>query len=298
MHPRRRFARRAGRGDARGMTTRAVVLGGGGVAGIAWEVGLIAGLGERGIDLAAADLVVGTSAGSVVGALLRGGVDLAAMLEAPDAADGRMAAPSFDVTAIVAAMGRALEGASGAQDARARLGAIALAAPTVPEAERREVIARRLPFSAWPPGRLLVTAVDAVTGEFLTFDADGPVGLVDAIAASCAVPGVWPPMTVDGRRLMDGGIRSITNADLAAGHDRVLVIAPYRVPFNPLGTAVDAEVAELARTGRALVVDADTEALQAFGSNPLDPVTRGPSALAGRRQAALIADDVRALWEG
>ena len=169
------------------MTKRALVLGGGGVTGVAWEIGMLAGLAEAGVDVTDADVVIGTSAGSVVGALVAGGLDPQTMYAgqlAPPAAEipARLALPTILRWAWVAA-GRRDE-----QRARARIGAMALAAPTVPEADRRAVIAARLNGATWPERRLLITAVDARTGEFVVFDRDQGVDLVDAVGASCAVP--------------------------------------------------------------------------------------------------------------
>ena len=87
-----------------------------------------------------------------------------------------------------------------------RIGAVALATETVPEPVRRDVIAQRLPSHDWPDRVLRLTAIDTATGELVVFDRDSGVGLVDAVAASCAVPGAWPPVTIAGRRYMDGGV--------------------------------------------------------------------------------------------
>jgi NTE family protein len=139
--------------------------------------------------------------------------------------------------------------------------------------------------------------VDAADGSFAAFEAGSGVALVDAVAASCAVPLVWPPITIGGRRYIDGGMRSVTNADLATGCDRVLVVAPFVPPDSPLGPTLDQEVAGLRDGGaRVEVVLADDAALQAFGTNPLDPATRAPSARAGRAQAARVLAAVRDLW--
>ena len=279
------------------MTTRALVLGGGGVAGIAWEIGLLAGLAEQGIDVRDVDLVVGTSAGSIVGTLLRGGDDLPGLygrqLE-PATAERRV---DFDGLAMMTAIGQALEGVNGEEEARARVGALALRAATVPETERRAVIETRIGDPAWPARRLVVTAVDTADGSFHAFDADSGVALLDAVTASCAVPTVWPPITIGGRRYMDGGMRSVTNADLAAGCDRVLVVAPFpAAPGSPLGPGLDDEVARLRDGADVHVVLADDTALRAFGTNPLDPATREPSARAGHAQASAVADAVRTFW--
>jgi NTE family protein len=280
------------------MTTRALVLGGGGVAGIAWELGLLAGWAAQGLDVRDADLVVGTSAGSIVGTLLRSGRDLqelyAAQLGPVPATEPSV---QFDGAAMMAAFATALAGATGQQDARARVGELALRTSAVPEAERRAIIESRIGDPAWPAARLVVTAVDTADGMFAAFDSDSGVGLLDAVAASCAVPSVWPPITIGGHRFMDGGMRSPTNADLATGCAKVLVVAPAGgFPDSPLGPSLDEELELLRKEADVRLVLADATALQAFGTNPLDPATREPSARAGRAQADAELAAVRAFW--
>jgi NTE family protein len=279
------------------MATRALVLGGGGVAGIAWELGLLSGWAAEGVDVTDADLVVGTSAGSVVGAQLRLTGDLQALYERqllPPVGEMNV---EFDGVSTMAAFAAAMAGNTGEQDARARLGALALTVDAVPEAERRAIIERRIGDPEWPAGKLVITAVDTADGEFLPFDAASGVRLLDAVTASCAVPGVWPPVTVNGRRLMDGGMRSVTNADLAAGCGKVLVVTPTRgMPGGLLGPGLDREIEILEKESEVHVVTADDAALAAFGSNVLDPATREPSARAGRAQAAATLEAARAFW--
>ncbi|HET6257924.1 patatin-like phospholipase family protein [Pseudonocardia sp.] len=277
------------------MTDRALVLGGGGITGIAWELGLIAGLAERGLDLTGADLLVGTSAGSVVGAQIATGVDVeeryAAQLVPPT---GEIAAALGRGTIV--RFGLAMIGSRDPQRVRARIGRLALKARTVPEAERIRVIGERLPVHEWPERALRIATVDAHTGEFVILDRDAGVPLVEAVAASCAVPGVWPPVSTGGRRFIDGGVRSPTNADLAAGFSRVVVIAPIVRGIGPL-VGVDAQVAALRADGSLVtVVSPDAAAVAAIGRNVLDPVRRAGSARAGRAQAAAAADAVGAVW--
>ncbi|NES13673.1 MULTISPECIES: patatin-like phospholipase family protein [Micromonospora] len=275
--------------------TRALVLGGGGVTGVAWELGLLAGLAQEGVDLAGADLVVGTSAGSVVGAQVCSGVPVAELYAA------QLRAPRGEVAARLGAgvlVRWAWAGARGrdAVRARARVGAMALAARTPSEASRRAVIAARLPVSRWPAGRLLVTAVDAASGEFVVFDAASGVPLVDAVGASCAVPGVWPPVTIGDRRYVDGGVRSAVNADLAQGAAAVVVLAPVTSGFGSM-PRLPAQVAALRAAGsRVAVVSPDRAARAAIGRNVLDPARRAGAARAGFTQAAAVAGEVAAVW--
>ncbi len=279
--------------------TRALVLGGGGITGIAWEIGLLLGLRDAGVDLTAADTVVGTSAGSVVGAQLACGLDLREMY------DAQLARPE---TGIGASFGRltmlryaALLMVPG-DDAtrRRRLGRASVRAAgrhdAVRPEERVAVIEAVLPTSSWPDRDLRVTAVDADTGELVVLDGHGDVDLVRAVASSCAVPLVWPPVPVDGRRLVDGGARSGTNADVATGAERVVVLAPLPRSFSRRQSIP----AQLARTGAraTAVVSPDEASLAAIGRNVLDPAQRAASARAGRVQAASVGADVARAWTG
>jgi NTE family protein len=274
--------------------TRALVLGGGGVTGVAWELGVLAGLHAGGLDLTGADLLVGTSAGSVVAAQVASGMSI------EDLYQRQLAGPGNELPArmsplLVARWGWAMLRARDAAAGRARIGRLALDADTVPEADRRAVIASRLPTHEWPEQRLLITAIDAHTGELRVFDRDSGVALTDAVAASCAVPGVWPPVTVDGHRYVDGGIRSGTNLDLAAGCDRIVVIAPTAAGGGPI-PSVAKQVAALGPGVRTVVVTPDRDARRAIGRNVLDPARRAGSARAGRAQASSVAAAVAAVW--
>jgi NTE family protein len=277
---------------------RALVLGGGGITGIAWETGVLAGLAEAGVDLTGADLVIGTSAGAVVGAQVTSGVGIeqlyARQLEPPSservARLGRAALARY-AWAMLRSRGRD-------EEFRRRVGALARAAAdaglTPTEEERLAVIASRLVSREWPDRRLVLTAVDAVSGEFRALDRDSGVPLVRAVAASCAVPGVYPPVTIDGRRYVDGGMRSAANADLAEGHERVVVLAPIARGVGPL-SSVDAQVSGM--VARVAVVSPDEASRRAIGRNVLDPAAREPSARAGHAQAAGVLEVVRAVWD-
>ena len=277
----------------------ALVLGGGGITGIAWEIGVLTGLAEAGVDLSGADLVVGTSAGSVVGAQLTSGADLetlfARQLEPPT---GERAARM--TRAALARYGWAVLRSRGDDVVfRRRVGTLALAAEqaglTPTEQERLDVIGSRLVSRAWPDRDLRITTVDAQTGEFRVLDRTSGVPLLLAVAASCAVPGVYPPVTIDGRRYVDGGMRSAANADLVEGCDRVVVLAPIPRGIGPLAS-VDAQVTGM--VARVAVVSPDEASRRAIGRNVLDPAARAGSARAGRAQAADVAAQVSEAWQG
>jgi NTE family protein len=280
------------------VTTRlALVLGGGGVAGIAWETGILIGIADESPDAARAlldaDVLIGTSAGSTVVAQIGSGLSLADLFARQVSPTSAEIDPDVAVDALIDFFVAALSDPdTTVAQKRQRIGAVALAADTVAESVRRDVIAQRLPSHGWPDRVLRVTAIDIATGELVVFDGDSGVELVDAVAASCAVPGAWPPVTIGDRRYMDGGIGSTINLHLAADCDAAVVLVPAGVSApSPFGAGPATEVAEF--SGVALGVFADDESLAAFGPNSLDPRCRPASAQAGRaqgrREAAAVA---------
>lgn len=274
---------------------RALVLGGGGVTGIAWELGILAGLAERGADLTDADLVLGTSAGSVVGVDVRSGAGLTELYQR------QLAPPDGEISAsmslrLMLRYGRVMAFSLDPMRARRRVGTLALRAQTESETARRRVIESRLPVTQWPAGLLRITAVDAATGEFRVFDATSGVGLVDAVGASCAVPGIWPPVSIAGRRYVDGGVRSPVNADLARGYQRIVVIAPLGQGFGTV-PSLARQVRRLTEEGSTVaVIQPGKAALKAIGRNVLDPARRAPAARAGHEQASEVEPEIRSVW--
>ncbi|WP_328446262.1 MULTISPECIES: patatin-like phospholipase family protein [unclassified Amycolatopsis] len=274
------------------MSGQALVLGGGGVAGIAWTTGLLAGLAGHGQDLTGADLIVGTSAGATVAAQVTSGVALADLFarQADPARQTPEIPAEIDMEKFVADFGAAFEDAGSPAEVRQRVGELALSAETVSEADRRAVIAARLPSHDWPEQRIVLVAVDAETGEPRQFDRTSGVSLVDAVAASCAVPGIWPPTTIDGRRYIDGGVRSGENADYASGATRVTVVAPLGLESPlPGEKALLTVLEDLRKAGAEIaVISPDEASVAAIGQNPLDPSTRTPAAEAGRAQGTAL----------
>lgn len=274
---------------------RALVLGGGGVAGIAWQNGVLVGLADAGVVVTDADLLVGTSAGANVAAQISSGLSREELYRRQ--IDARVQSrevlpPGNPLTELTAARAAIAAETDDPAEIRRRVGAFARAARTVPAQVRRAVVESRLPVHEWPQRRLLVIAVDAVSGEPQAFDRNSGVSLVDAVTASSAVPGVWPVVEIGGALYTDGGVRSTTNADYARGCERVLILAP--LPVWPL----DDEVAELVAGGaRVEVIAPDDASVVAFGENPLDPDCRVAAAKAGRAQGEAEAERIGRLWE-
>ncbi|MFB8038950.1 patatin-like phospholipase family protein [Streptomyces sp. NPDC056004] len=275
------------------MTDTALVLGAGGVTGSAWETGILHGLAKAGVDLSAADLIIGSSAGAVVGAQLASG-----LLGLPELYELQLADPQ-DMTGGRLGPLMLLRYAGAVLSARTpeaygrKLGRIAQdARPDITEEQRREAIASRLLSPEWPGRPLLVTTVDATTGELHTFDRDGGVSLVDAVTASCAVPGVWPVTRIQGRTWIDGGVHSTANAQLAAGYGRVVVIAPSASGNKAIASPRSQAAALAADGARVEVITPDAAAKKAFGRNPLDPSCRAAAARAGLEQSAAHTEAV------
>lgn len=275
---------------------RGLVLGGGGITGIAWETGLLLGLQDLGVDVTVADAVVGTSAGSVVGAQITTGIALsdlfAYQVSTPKPAPLARISP-----VVLAGFARSMLRARGDLEAFGRhvgrWSAKRAAAGKLPTLDARfDAIRERLPVQEWGPGgRLQVTAVDVETGALRVFDGTDGVTLVEAVAASCAVPGVYPPVPIQGRSYVDGGARSGSNADLLTDCDRVLAFTPVDRAVGPMRTA-----GELLGGVPHLVVSPDAASVAAIGKNVLDPARRAASARAGRDQAAAVAPLAREIW--
>lgn len=278
------------------MSKLALVLGAGGNAAIAWEVGVITGFADAGIDLRAANVVVGTSAGSVVGAQLTSGLSPEDLFQrqVDGALQSEESVPPVDLRAWRTELIRIQQ--QGESDAAATLrhiGRFARAAPTVDLAERTRVIAARLPTDTWPDTRLLIVAVNVATGERTVFDRASGVSLADAVTASCAVPGIWPTVLIDGQPYMDGGMYSLENADLAADSARVLIVSlPPAVP--PISVMpVERRRQPLYAAGRQIrLIQPDAASQATFasvGGNLLDPSVRQAAARAGREQGRRLA---------
>jgi NTE family protein len=295
--------------------TRALVLSGGGSVGIGWQTGLAAGLARGGVRLDEADFIVGTSAGSAVGAQLALGTDLeerVARYERPatgtsaaarTATAGSPATGAADrMAGLLSAMNEAFANDDEVAGRRA-IGKFALEADALPE-EQFVAGFSYLAGQGWPE-RYACTAVDAESGEFVVWDVKAGAPLDRAVASSCAVPGIFAPITINGRRYVDGGMRSGTNADLAKGHGVVLIISlmsPQRMaaaaPAGDARTArylarIERELAILEDSGAQVqTIGPDEQAAAVMGMNLMDARLAPQAALEGLRQGEAMAAEV------
>jgi NTE family protein len=286
-----------------------LVFGGGGSAGNAWEIGVIAGLFDAGLDVTDADLIIGTSAGSTAAAQITSATQPAELLAgilaaAPQPRTGPAGrAPDVPAADHIERTSGIIAAAEDAADMRRRMGAAALAMDAGSDGsgqtQRRATVAARLPSQHWPQRPMLIVAVDARTGEPGVFDRNSGVDLVDAVTASTAGPGA-PPHSIGDNRYIDGGYRSPENADLAAGYKRVLVLSPLggrtRAPLD-WGMHLAAQADELrARGSRVETIFPDSDSRDAFGVNLMDPSTRPPAARAGYNQGRALAEQLTEFW--
>jgi NTE family protein len=290
---------------------RALVLGGGGSAGNAWLIGVVAGLCEAGLDVTEADLIIGTSAGSTAAAQITSAsptqlmADILATAPQPRTAPVGSDGGRVRMGPVADHMRRTSEIIAAAEDAadmRRRMGAAALDMDAASDGSRqtqwRATVAARLPSRHWPERSVLITAVDAHTGEPVVFDRHSGVALVDAVAASCSG---GPPYGIGDSRYIDGGYRSnAENADLAAGYARVLVLSPFggrsRTPVD-WGMHLATQVDELrARGSRVETIFPDSDSEHMFGANAMDLSLRPPAARAGYDQGRALAEQLTEFW--
>jgi NTE family protein len=295
--------------------TKALVLSGGGSVGIAWEIGVAAGLARGRVDVRDADFIVGTSAGSAVGAQLALGRDCEELVSRQRRI-GRTSAPeSSGSTAggsngermqkLFGVIAQAMAGDGPAEARRAAIGRFALTADALPE-DQFVAAFRYLKGEPWP-ARFACPAVDALSGEVAVWDVRAGVELDRAVASSCAVPGLFAPISINGRRYIDGGFRSGTNADLASGHDRVLIISllgavaaagGQDARFSP-AAQLESEMAALTESGAVVqVIAADEAGARAIGVNLMDQAAIPAAVDEGIRQGESEASRLRELWNG
>lgn len=282
-------------GDGLGL---GVSLGGGGVFFVAWQVAYLHELGEQGVDLAGADRVVGTSAGSLVASVLTAGHlsrfhrEVEVLSKAPKLLGAL--APAGD---LHPSQERALFLFGGAADAEPdtvrSIGHAALAAQTPAASVMARNLGVVLASRRWPSPTLHITCTDAYTGERCVVTQRSRLGIARAVAASSAVPGLFPPQPLDDRRCMDGGVSgSGTHLDVLAGAGRVVVLALTDGAGEAVGRmtaapgSIEREVAALRATGTEVAFRMPEEVDVA---KLMDPEAVPEAIEMGRRQARVDA---------
>jgi len=274
----------------------ALILGGGGPVAEAWESGVVAGLMEKGVDLAAMDRVIGTSAGAIVGArvasrMSRSELTTAALtrFEGPAPLPTRPPTPP-DLTFLVRRLEQLNEGELSERSVGVEVGEWALKVrPIVSEAGFIASFKRRFPQPSWPGGAFECVSVDAGDGSLRVWNDSSEVQPAFAVASSCALPGFHAPVTIDGHRYMDGGVRSATNGDLARGCKTALVLAPTVGPGDALAKVsvkrLERELEVLRASGcKVTSIVPDGASLSAFGGTLGNSGRAGLALEAGRNQ--------------
>ncbi len=287
------------------------MLGGGGSTGNAWLIGVMAGLFDAGLDVTTADLTIGTSAGATAAAQIAGEspteLFAAILAAAPQpqtspVGPSRGHAPIRPVADHLGRMSKIIAASKDAADMRRRLGAAALemgaASDGSRQAQWRATVAARLPSQHWPKRTVLITAVDAHSGEPVVFDHHSGVDLVDAVAASCSS---GFPYRIGDNQYIDGGYRrSSENADLATGYGRVLVLSPFggkSLAPPEWGLHLAAQVDELSAGGSKVeTIFPDSNSRHLFGANAMDPSLRPAAAQVGYNQGKTLAKQLAEFW--
>lgn len=286
-----------------GSATRALVLGGGGAIGLAWQAGLLSGLQEAGLDLTAAEAIVGTSAGAFIGALLACGHDVADALQSLTAL--RRSADPQRLAAAHDAFSRARRTANLATDSRQALQVIGQAAREARTSSQELYLELfdALAGTAWPAG-FRCTATDVDTGELVVWDKESGVTLQEAVASSCVVPMLFPVMTLATGRFMDGGILNPVNAIVVPPSDVLVVISchPLSRHTDRLDAAQDAmcarvtaELAAVAETTRLVLIEPDFSEMGET-QNMMDASMVTPAFQIGTRQAQHDVASIGASW--
>lgn len=285
------------------MAKTALILGGGGMLGVSWETGILAGLQEAGVDVTDADLLVGTSAGSIVATQVAQGWSLAELLE--EHRNGTIGTETPMDGVDLANVMKVFEKWAAYQDVTPEaiidIGQMAIASPTTSE-EKWIASFEGFINPEWPADRdLRLCTVDANTAEFIAWTRDSGVPIRTAVASSCAVPGLFPVLNINGHQYQDGGVRSGTSADLAKGYDTVLILAPIGAGTNSidplLGRITRREADELRAAGSNVeLVFPDENTMTAMGPNRMDSTRRGVTANAGVEQARELAARLERAW--
>ena len=283
---------------------RALVLAGGGYVGSSWEIGLVTGMVDAGLDVRDADLFVGTSSGARVALDLTGGEPLETIYQRRAGSDLHDAGSVARIAwaRIRSGVEQARQAGGSMAEILRRYGALALETGVGTIADRRKTVAAQLPMPAWPRRNVLITAINAETGERRAFDRDSGINLIDAVIATTASFGALP-VPFEGHHYIDGGYYSGDNADLALGYDRVLILSLIAPPQAMRLVTLDSAVETLRNAGAQVeVIHPDTETMEALAATggQMNPASGRPAAVEGRRQGQQIGASgaLAAFWRG
>lgn len=275
--------------------TRAVVLGGGGVTGMAWEIGILTALLQEGIDLTDADVIIGTSTGSFVGSALASGYDMRKLYDSQFTTN----TTEVNISASPEIMKLWTEAFMYGKDDKKKIGKLLgdiakKYPPKITIEKRQSVVESRLVTTDWPT-KLKVTAIDVETGVLHVFDRNSGTTIINAVNASGAVPGLWPMVTFDGINWIDGGMVSTTNAHLADCYDKVVILSPMPQKYGLVPSVKD-DVAEMKKRADVSLIVPDTDSILAIGKNPYDPTHAPSSSNSGFNQGIKEAAAIYKTW--
>lgn len=245
---------------------KALVLGGGGITGIAWESGVLAGLIDSGILVNHADKILGSSAGSYVGSILANGQNMKTYYE--QLANNRDNADNAQLDPSLFELWREafVEGKTDEQVIGKYLGDIINKSPsTVSLKERERSVRKRIGNVDWTP-QLEITAINAKTGTLEYFNETSGISLMEAVMASGAVPGIWPHVDMLGASWIDGGMISSTNARLMANYKDIIILAPLDQKQG-LVPSVYEDVETLKTNSNVTLITPDQDSRNIIGTN-------------------------------
>ena len=273
---------------------RALVLGGGGITGIAWESGVLAALIENGMKISQIDKIFGTSAGAFVGAVLSNNQDMKSYYHYLN--ENKDPNEQTKLKKEVYEMWRQayIQGGNNQESIGRLLGEmIDQVQPVISMKERKKAIAKRLNDSKWT-SQLVITAINARTGQLETINQQIGMDLIDSVAASEAVPGLWPHVTMNGKDYIDGGMVSSTNACLAKDFKQILIIAPLTQKIGKLPNVFDDEIT-LSNTSDVYTITPDEFSKSIIGDNIYDASVIIEVGNAGYEQGKRLAKEIKAL---
>lgn len=271
---------------------RTLVLGGGGITGIAWEAGVLAGLIDNGIKLNKADKIIGTSAGSFVGAVLANGYDMKDYYYELDERrdENDRASMSSDVYRLW--QNAFIVGRDDAEKVGQMMGDIVYTRPSkVDLNERKQAIRQRLGDVEWKDN-LEITAINAKTGVTGTFNSQSGITLEEAVTASGAVSGIWPHIRLNDNDWIDGGMISPTNAMLAEGAKSIIILAPLADGLSMMPSAYD-DAEKLSAHSQVLVISPDSDSQAEIGDNIYNPNNILNIGNTGYQQGQALAQEIR-----